>query len=101
MCCGDVVIVERLLWGCSLHMRRTIVFPFEKLIIDNVYRHTQIMSSVPEYTRRAIKRYREKNRVLIKQKKQAYYLQHAEAIKRKRRERYQKQKVGGVAVLVH
>ena len=50
------------------------------------------MSKVPEYTKRAIKKYQEKNRDLIRQKKKEYYLEHAEELKRKRREHYQRKK---------
>jgi len=57
------------------------------------------MSSVPEYTKRAIKRYQVANRDLIKLKKRIYYLQHAEELKRKRRERYHNEKLAAAVAV--
>ncbi len=55
--------------------------------------HLFTMSITPEYTRRAIKKYQEKNKEVIRQRRQLYYQQNAEEFKRKRRERYQQQKL--------
>lgn len=51
------------------------------------------MSAVPEYTKRAIKKYHKEKQQIIKEQKHIYYLQNAEELKRKRRERYQQQKL--------